>query len=80
MDIEINEAIIWVGKNYLGDVARAAWKTFKIKFPDEITRIAAKGNNILNFCYTIYMLLTVRDANIGLDLRQKETMRDLEQL
>lgn len=72
--------MIRIGQNYLGDIARAIWKAFKLKFLDEVTRIATQGNNILNFYYVIHRLLPARDANISLDLRQKKTMRDLEQL
>lgn len=49
MNIETGEAMIRVGENYLGDIARVAWEAFKLKFLDEITRIAAQGNNILTF-------------------------------
>lgn len=72
--------MIKVGENYLGDVVRAAWKVFKIKFPEKIKKITNQDNNILNFCYAIHKILTAKDVNIGLDLRQREAMRDLEQL
>lgn len=45
-----------------------------------MAKIANQGNNILNFCYAMHMILTARDANTRLDLRQKEAMRYLEQL
>lgn len=53
---------------------------FKDKFPGEIEKIANQRNNVLNFCYAIHQLLIVRDANTGLDLRQKEAMRNMKQL
>lgn len=43
-------------------------------------KIVAQENNILNFCYVIHRLLTTRDVNTGLDLRQKEAIRNLEWL
>lgn len=71
MDIETDDAMIRIGEYYLGDVARAAWESFKAKFPEELAKITAQGNNILNFYYAIHRLLIARDANTGLDLRHK---------
>lgn len=78
MDIETDEDMIRVRENYLGDIVKAAWESFKLKFPNEIIRITSQGNNIPNFCYAIDRLLIARDANIGFDLRQKEIMQNLE--
>lgn len=39
MDIETEDDMIWIEKNYLGDVARAAWEAFKDKFPGEVAKI-----------------------------------------
>lgn len=78
--IEIGKTMIRIRENYLGDVTRAAWEAFKDKFSKEVARIASQGNNILHFYYVIHRMLTARDTNTSLYLRQKEIMRDLEQL
>ncbi|PON68413.1 hypothetical protein PanWU01x14_095650 [Parasponia andersonii] len=78
IEVEIGEQMIRIAENYLGETAKAAWEAFKTKFPEEVQKIAEQGNNIFNFCFAIHRLLTARDANTGLNIRQQEAMRDLE--
>lgn len=80
MDVETDEVMIKIGENYLGDIVRATSESFKDKFLREVAKIAGQGNNILNFYYAMHRILTAIDANTGLDILQKEAMRDLEQL
>ncbi|XP_031102655.1 uncharacterized protein LOC116006432 [Ipomoea triloba] len=74
------EEMIKIAENYLGGTARAAWEAFKLKFPDKLAELAMQGNSIHNFAYQIHTLLTGREANTGLTIRQAEAMRDLEQI
>lgn len=80
MYIEIGDTMIRIGENYLENIVRTTWEAFESKFQDEVAKIARQGNNILNFCYVVHRLLTTRDANTSLVLRQKEVIKDLEQL
>lgn len=53
LDIEIEDVMIRIRKNYLGDLAMIVWKAFKVKFSEEeIIKIVNQGNNIL-----IYVIL-----------------------
>lgn len=42
MGIETGDVMIRIGENYLGDVARVAWKAFKDKFPGEVAKIVCQ--------------------------------------
>lgn len=61
--------MIRIGGNYLRDIAKVVWESFKLKFSDEITRIVVQDNSIINFYYVVHRFLIARNANIRLYLR-----------
>lgn len=72
--------MIRIAENYLGDNAKAIRESYKKDFPGDIANLIAQGNNIYNFAYSIHTILTGRDVNTGITIRQQEAMRDLEQI
>lgn len=51
--VDNGEEMIRHGENFLGEVARAAWKAYKRKLPKELVTLVQQENNILKFAYLI---------------------------
>ena len=79
-NINSGEEMIRIAENYLGDIAKAIWEAYKQNFPEQMNELIMQGSNIYNFAYTMHRIITGREVNTGVTIRQQEAMRDLEQI
>lgn len=67
-------------EKFLGETARAAWGSYKQKFPADFHTDINLGPNPYNFTNKIQALTLGQAPNVGIGAQQVEAIRKLEQL